>query len=517
MVEILHSNIQELSGLRDDALQGGGMDRTAAQHGKGKLTARERIDLLLDEGSFEEIDMLKVGRSGPAEDSRSYPGDGVITGHGKINGREVFVFSQDFTVIGGSLGEGHSQKICKVMDLAYQVGSPIIGLNDSGGARIQEGVDALAAYGEIFHRNVHASGVIPQISCIMGPCAGGAVYSPSITDFTFMVQDTAYMFVTGPNVVKTVIHKDISAEDLGGADVHAGKSGVAHFVYPNDILCLRAVRQLINYLPSNNKQKAPLLDLNDPPERSDPALDYLVPENPNQGYDMNILIQSILDGAEFFEVQSGFAKNIICGFGRMGGQTIGLVANQPAVLAGVLDNNASCKAARFVRFCDTFNIPLICLVDVPGFMPGPEQEHGGIIRHGAKLLYAFTEATVPRITVIVRKAYGGAYLVMNSKHIHCDINYAWPTAEIAVMGSRGASEVIYRREIQKAEDPDALLKEKMEDYRMQYLNPFLAAKRGYIDDVIFPRHTRHRLIRTLQFLEGKKSKSPDRRHGNIPL
>jgi propionyl-CoA carboxylase beta chain len=351
----------------------------------------------------------------------------------------------------------------------------------------------------------------------MGPCAGGAVYSPSITDFVFMVEQTSYMFVTGPNVVRTVIHKDISFEDLGGAQVHAKKSGVAQFVYPNDILCLRAVRELINYLPSNNRQKAPILDLNDPPERTDPTLDYLVPSQPNQSYDMNVLIYSILDGAEFLEVQPHFAGNIICGFGRMGGQTIGLVANQPAVLAGVLDNNASVKAARFVRFCDAFNIPLICLVDVPGFMPGPEQEHGGIIRHGAKLLYAFIEATVPRITVIVRKAYGGAYVVMNSKHIHCDINYAWPTAEIAVMGARGASEVIYRKEIKAAADPDALLNEKMENYRARFMNPFLAAKRGYIDDVIFHRNTRHRLIRTLQFLESKKSSRSDRKHGNIPL
>jgi propionyl-CoA carboxylase beta subunit len=517
MVDIMHSNILELSKMRRQAALGGGEQRIDGQHQRGKLTARERIDLLLDEETFEELDMLKVGRGDMTSREARFPGDGVITGHGRINGREVFVFSQDFTVIGGSLGEGHSQKICKVMDLASRVGSPIIGLNDSGGARIQEGVDALAAYGEIFHRNVYASGVIPQISCIMGPCAGGAVYSPSITDFVFMVEHTSNMFVTGPNVVKTVIHKDISAEELGGADVHAEKSGVAHFVYPNDILCLRGVRQLISYLPSNNRQKAPFLDLNDPPERADPTLDYLVPPNPNQGYDMNVLIYSILDGAEFFEVQPNFARNIICGFGRMGGQTIGLVANQPAVLAGVLDNNASFKAARFVRFCDAFNIPLICLVDVPGFMPGPEQEHGGIIRHGAKLLYAFTEATVPRITVIVRKAYGGAYLVMNSKHIHCDINYAWPTAEIAVLGPRGASEVIYRKEIDRAPDPEAILNEKMEQYRKLYVNPFLAAKRGYIDDVIFPSDTRHRLIRTLQFLESKKGARPDRKHGNIPL
>ncbi|MDA8137155.1 MAG: acyl-CoA carboxylase subunit beta [Desulfobacteraceae bacterium] len=517
MVEIMHSNILELAKMRDHAYQGGGLDRIEAQHQRGKLTARERIDLLLDEGSFEEIDILKAGRGGLGSQGTSYPGDGVITGHGKINGREVFVFSQDFTVMGGSLGEGHSQKICKVMDLASRVGSPVIGLNDSGGARIQEGVDALAAYGEIFHRNVNASGVIPQISCMMGPCAGGAVYSPSITDFIFMVESTSNMFVTGPNVVKTVIHKDISAEELGGASVHSATSGVAHFAYPNDVLCLRGIRQLINYLPSNNKQKAPFLDLNDPPERTDPTLDYLVPPNPNQSYDMNVLIYSILDGAEFLEVHSRFARNIICGFGRLGGQTIGLVANQPAVLAGVLDNNASFKAARFVRFCDAFNIPLVSLVDVPGFMPGPEQEHGGIIRHGAKLLYAFTEATVPRITVIVRKAYGGAYLVMNSKHIHCDINYAWPTAEIAVLGPRGASEIIYRKEIDSAADPEALLNEKMEQYRKYYVNPFLAAKRGYIDDVIFPSQTRHRLIRSLQFLESKIGSRPDRKHGNIPL
>jgi len=515
MAEIMFSNISELAQLRNEALTGGGSDKIGEQHAKGKLTARERTELLLDEGSFEEFDILKTGRGNGTE--AAYPGDGVITGHGTIDGREIFVFSQDFTVVGGSLGEAHSQKICKVMDLALRVGCPIVGLNDSGGARIQEGVDALAAYGEIFHRNVHASGVVPQISCIMGPCAGGAVYSPSMTDFIFMVERSSYMFVTGPNVVRTVIHKDINAEELGGASVHAEKSGVAHFVVPNDILCLREVRRLISYLPSNNRQKAPFLELRDPAERKDPVLDYLIPPNPNQTYDMNILIYSILDGAEFLEVQPDFARNIITGFGRLGGQTIGLVANQPAVLAGVLDSNASFKAARFVRFCDAFNIPLICLVDVPGFMPGPEQEHGGIIRHGAKLLYAFVEATVPRITVIVRKAYGGAYLVMNSKHIHCDINYAWPTAEIAVLGPRGASEVVYRKEIKAAEDPESLLNEKMEQYRKKFVNPFVAARRGYIDDVIFPRDTRHRLIRTLQFLEGKKAVRPERRHGNIPL
>jgi propionyl-CoA carboxylase beta chain len=511
------ATLETLEKLRAESLAAGDTKKIEAQHGKGKLSARERIDLLLDDGTFEEFDVLKTGRGGALGDERTYPGDGVVTGHGAIDGREVFVFSQDFTVVGGSLGEAHAQKICKVMDLAVKVGAPIIGLNDSGGARIQEGVDALAAYGEIFHRNVRASGVVPQISCIMGPCAGGAVYSPAITDFVFMVQASSYMFVTGPSVVRTVTHQDITAEDLGGAGVHANQSGVAHFTAPNDVLCLREIRRLVNYLPSNNRQRAPLWDLHDPAGRTDPALDYLVPENPNQTYDMNILIFSILDGAEFMEVQPGFARNIICGFGRLGGETVGLVANQPAVLAGVLDTDASFKAGRFVRFCDAFNIPLIALVDVPGFMPGPAQEHGGIIRHGAKLLYAFTEATVPRISVIVRKAYGGAYLVMNSKHIHCDVNYAWPSAEIAVMGPKGAAEVIYRKEIQTAGDPEALLNEKMSDYRRTFANPFLAAKRGYIDDVIFPRDTRHRLIRTLQVLEGKEAKGPNRKHGNIPL
>ena len=510
-------NQATLEDFIEESLQGGGPKRVEEQHRKGKLTARERIDLILDEGSFEEFDILKTGRGGAFGTERSYPGDGVITGHGAIDGREVFIFSQDFTVVGGSLGEAHSQKICKVMDHAVRVGAPVIGLNDSGGARIQEGVDALAAYGEIFNRNVLASGVVPQISCIMGPCAGGAVYSPAMTDFTFMVDASSYMFVTGPNVVKTVTHQEIGFDDLGGAQVHSRVSGVAHFALPNDILCLREVRRLINYLPSNNQQTSPILDLKDPIERTDPALDFLVPANLNHTYDMNVLIYSILDGAEFMEVQSHYARNIIIGFGRLGGQTIGLIANQPAVLAGVLDIHASTKAARFVRFCDTFNIPLICLVDVPGFMPGPEQEHGGIIRHGAKLLYAFVEATVPRITVIVRKAYGGAYIVMNSKHIRSDINYAWPTAEIAVLGPRGAAEVIYRKEIGSAPDPEEALSEKSEEYRRTFANPFLAAKRGYIDDVIFPRDTRHRLIRSLQFLEGKRMEQPNRKHGNIPL
>lgn len=512
-----HDNLWTLQALREEAAAGGGPQRIEDQHRRGKLTARERLSLLLDEGSFEEFDILKSGRSGHLEGGKEYLSDGVITGHGTIDGREVFVSSQDFTVMGGSLGEAHSEKISKVMDHAVRVGAPFIGINDSGGARIQEGVDALAAYGEIFNRNVQASGVIPQISCIMGPCAGGAVYSPSMTDFTFMVDQTSYMFVTGPNVVKTVIHKDITSEQLGGALVHAEKSGVAHFVAANDIMCLREVRRLINYLPSNRRLKPPLLDLRDPPERTDPALDYLIPPNPNQAYDMKVLIYSILDGAEFMEVHSRFARNLIVGFGRLGGQTIGLVANQPAVLAGVLDSDASVKGARFVRFCDTFNIPLICLVDVPGFMPGPDEEHGGIIRHGAKLLYAFIEATVPRLTVVVRKAYGGAYIVMNSKHIGADINYAWPTAEMAVLGPRGAAEVIYRKEIQGSGDPTAKLAEKEAEYRAAFVNPFLAAKRGYIDDVIFPHNTRGRLIRSLQVLEGKQAPRLERKHGNIPL
>jgi propionyl-CoA carboxylase beta chain len=512
-----HDNLSRLQRMRDEAREGGGLTRISDQHERGKLTARERLDLLLDEGSFEEFDVLKSGRGGHLGGGKEYFSDGVITGHGTIDGREAFIFSQDFTVIGGSLGEAHSEKISKVMDHAVQVGAPFIGLNDSGGARIQEGVDALAAYGEIFNRNVMASGVIPQISCIMGPCAGGAVYSPAMTDFTFMVEKSSYMFVTGPNVVKSVIHQQISFDELGGARIHAAKSGVAHFVEPNDIMCLRKVRRLINYLPSNNRHRPPFLDLRDPPDREDPALDYLVPENPNRAYDMRVLIHSILDGAEFIEVHAQFAPNLIVGFGRLGGETIGLIANQPAFLAGVLDNAASVKGARFVRFCDAFNIPLICLVDVPGFMPGPEQEHGGIIRHGAKLLYAFIEATVPRMTVFIRKAYGGAYIVMNSKHIGADINYAWPTAEIAVMGPRGAAEVIYRREIQSSEDPAATLHQKELEYRSTFVNPFLAAKRGYIDDVIFPRETRARLIRSLQFLEGKEKIRPRRKHGNIPL
>ena len=516
MGRMVDARFESLEAKRQEARSGGGPRRVEIQHRRGKLTARERIDLLCDEGSFEELDVLKVGRGDLSGDHR-YPGDGVVTGHGTIDGREVFLFSQDFTVIGGSLGEAHSQKICKVMDHAVRVGCPIVGLNDSGGARVQEGVDALAAYGEIFHRNVKASGLVPQISCIMGPCAGGAVYSPAITDFTLMVDHTSYMFVTGPKVVRTVIHEDVTGEQLGGPAVHAEKSGVAHLVLPNDLLCLREVRRLFSYLPSNRQQRAPFLDLRDPPERQDPTLDALVPANPNQTYDMKVLVHSILDGNEFLELQPRFARNIIIGFGRLGGQAVGVVANQPAVLAGVLDSDASSKAARFVRFCDAFNIPLISLVDVPGFMPGTSQEHGGIIRHGAKLLYAFVEASVPRIAVITRKAYGGAYLVMNSKHIHADINYAWPTTEIAVLGPKGAAEIIYRKEIAAAEDPEAVLETRSAEYRETYCNPYLAARRGYVDDVVFPRATRGKLIRSLQFLEGKRAGVPAGNHGNIPL
>ena len=514
MVEVMHSNILELYELREDALEGGGQKRIDHQHNGGKLTARERIDLLLDEGSFEELDILKVGRNA-ASAGETYPGDGVITGHGTINGREVFVFSQDFTVTGGSLGEGHSQKICKIMDLAARVGSPVIGLNDSGGARIQEGVDALAAYGEIFHRNVNASGVIPQISCIMGPCAGGAVYSPAITDFIFMVEQTSYMFVTGPNVVKTVIHKEITSEELGGSKTHASKSGVAQFVYPNDILCLRAVRQLISYLPSNNRQKAPILDLNDPPERTDPALDYLVPSNPNQSYDMNVLIKSILDGGEFLEVQPHYAPNIICGLGRLGGQTIGLVANQPAVLAGALDNNASLRARRFVRFCDSFNIPLVAwwmfpdscrdrnrsMADHPPRRQAPLRIHrgDGAPNNGDSAqglwrgLHCHEFQTYP-LRYQLRLADGG-----DCRH-----------------GRAKGQRKSFTAGDQSAENPEACY-EKMANYRQAFHEPVPAAKRGYIDDVIFPRDTRHRLIRTLQMLENSKGGRPYRKHGNIPL
>ena len=510
--------IEQLEQKRTAARLGGGQRRIDAQHAKGRLTARERIDVLLDGGSFEEWDMFVEHRCTDfGMDDNHIPGDGVVTGYGTINGRLVFVFSQDFTVFGGALSEAHAEKICKLMDQAMKVGAPVIGLNDSGGARIQEGVASLAGYAEVFQRNVMASGVIPQISMIMGPCAGGAVYSPAMTDFIFMVKDSSYMFVTGPDVVKTVTHENVTAQELGGAITHSTKSGVADLAFENDVEALLMLRRLFNYIPANNREKAPHRPTLDPVDRADMSLDTLVPPNPNKPYDMKELIVKTVDDAEFFELQPDYAGNIIIGFARMDGNVVGIVANQPLVLAGCLDIKSSIKAARFVRFCDAFNIPVLTFVDVPGFMPGPDQEHGGIIRHGAKLLYAFTEATVPRISVIIRKAYGGAYLVMNSKHIHCDVNYAWPTAEIAVMGPKGAAEVIHRKEIYAADDPEAVLNEKMEEYRSTFANPFLAAQRGYIDDVIFPRNTRMHLIRTLQMLDSKRTKGPDRKHGNIPL
>jgi propionyl-CoA carboxylase beta chain len=499
---------------RAQARAGGGQRRIDSQHSKGKLTARERIDLFLDEGSFEEWDMFVEHRCvdfGMTENK--VPGDGVVTGHGTVNGRTVFVFSQDFTVFGGSLSEAHAEKICKIMDQAMKVGAPVIGLNDSGGARIQEGVASLAGYAEVFQRNVMASGVIPQISMIMGPCAGGAVYSPAMTDFIFMVKDTSYMFVTGPDVVKTVTHEEVTHEELGGAMTHSGKSGVAHAAFENDIDALLNLRRLVDFLPSNNREKPPVWDTEDPADRPELALDTLVPENPNKPYDMKELILKIVDEGDFFEIQPDYAGNILTGFARMEGSTVGIVANQPMVLAGCLDIASSLKAARFVRFCDCFNIPIITLVDVPGFLPGTAQEYGGIIKHGAKLLYAYAECTVPKVTVITRKAYGGAYDVMASKHLRGDVNYAWPTAEIAVMGPKGAVEIIFRQDIGDADKIAA----REQEYREKFANPFIAGQKGYIDDVIMPHNTRRRLCRALGMLRNKQVENPWRKHGNIPL
>ena len=500
------------------ALAGGGPDRTASQHKRGKLTARERLDLLLDPGTFEEIGRLVEHRTtefGLANEQ--YPGDGVVTGSGKIDGRPVFVFSQDFTVFGGSLSETHAEKICKVMDLAMQNGIPIIGLNDSGGARIQEGVRSLGGYADIFYRNTLASGLIPQISVVMGPCAGGAVYSPAITDFIFMVEQTSYMFVTGPNVVKTVTHEEVSSEELGGALTHATKSGVTHFTAANDVECLQQVRRLMAYLPQNSEDRPPIYRCDQAPDALIETLDELVPANPNQPYDMKDVIGGVVDEASFFEVQKDYAENMIVGFARLNGKPIGVVANQPAVLAGVLDINSSKKAARFVRFCDCFHIPLLVFEDVPGFLPGTDQEWNAIITNGAKLLYAFSEATVPRITVITRKAYGGAYDVMNSKHIGADFNFAWPTAEIAVMGAKGAAEIIFRRDIAQAQDPQARLDEKVQEYTELFCNPYIAARRGFVDEVIRPAETRRKLIRAFELLERKARRLPHKKHGNIPL
>ncbi len=510
----MHDIQQQLETKRAQARLGGGQKRIDAQHAKGKLTARERIELLLDEGSFEEWDMFVEHRCtdfGMAE--QKVPGDGVVTGYGVINGRLVFVFSQDFTVFGGALSEAHAEKICKVMDQAMKVGAPVIGLNDSGGARIQEGVASLGGYAEVFQRNVMASGVIPQISLIMGPCAGGAVYSPSMTDFTFMVKDSSYMFVTGPDVVKTVTHEEVTAEELGGASAHTVKSGVADLAFEDDVEALMMLRRFFNYLPLNNREKPPVRRSTDPADRLDHSLDTLVPDNPNKPYDIKELIAKVVDDGDFFELQPDFAKNIVIGFARMDGQSVGIVANQPLVLAGCLDIKSSIKAARFVRFCDAFNIPVITFVDVPGFMPGTAQEHGGIIKHGAKLLYAYAECTVPKVTVITRKAYGGAYDVMSSKHLRGDVNLAWPNAEIAVMGAKGAVEIIFRQD----KDDPAKLAAREAEYRANFANPFVAGARGYIDDVIQPHETRKRICRSLTMLRDKKVENPWRKHGNIPL
>lgn len=510
--------IAELRTLQEEALRGGGEKRIAAQHKKGKLTARERLDLLLDPGSFNELDMFVTHRASDfGLDEQKIPGDGVVTGYGKIDGRLVYVFSQDFTVFGGSLSEAHAEKICKVMDLATRNGAPVIGLNDSGGARIQEGVVSLGAYADIFLRNTLASGVVPQISAIMGPCAGGAVYSPAITDFIFMVEETSYMFVTGPSVLKAVTHEDVSFEDLGGALVHNSTSGVAHFASPGEPECLGMIRRLLSYLPSNNVDDPPLVTPKDTANRIIDELNEIIPDNPGKPYDMKEVIHHIVDDGDFFEVQEHFAQNIIVGFARLNGRSIGIVAQQPRVLAGVLDINASDKAARFVRFCDCFNIPIITLEDVPGFLPGVGQEHNGIIRHGAKLLYAYCEATVPKITVITRKAYGGAYDVMSSKHIRGDINYAWPTAEIAVMGAEGAVNILFKDEIERAADPEQRRKELIAEYNAKFANPYITASRGYIDEVIEPRYTRVKLINALEMLRNKRDTNPPKKHGNIPL
>ncbi len=510
--------LERLNALREEAQLGGGADRIEQQHKRGKLTARERLDLLLDEGSFVELDAFVRHWSTDFGMEKQRPlGDGVVTGHGKIHGRPVYVFSQDFTVFGGSLSETHAAKICKIMDLAMKAGVPVIGLNDSGGARIQEGVVSLGGYADIFLRNTLASGVVPQISAVLGPCAGGAVYSPAITDFIFMVEHTSYMFVTGPNVVKTVTHEEITSEELGGADTHASKSGVAHFACANEIVCFERIRELMAHLPLNNAEPAPRVVPTDDPARHSERLNAIVPNDPGKPYDIKDVIAEIVDNRAFIEVHERYAENLVVGFARLDGRPVGIVANQPAVLAGVLDIDASLKGARFVRFCDAFNIPLVVFEDVPGFLPGTDQEWRGIIKHGAKLLYAFCEATVPRITVITRKAYGGAYDVMNSKHIRGDFNYAWPSAEIAVMGPKGAVEIIFKREIDKSADPAAKEKELEGAYREKFANPYIAAERGYIDDVIEPATTRPVLIRALQILETKVDTNPKKKHGNIPL
>lgn len=512
------SDLEHLREMREEAHIGGGEERIEKQHGVGRLTARERLDLLLDKGSFRETDMFVTHRTTEfGLDKRKYLGDSVVTGWGTIDGRLVYVFSQDFTVFGGSLGEVHSEKICKVMDMAMKNGAPLIGLNDSGGARIQEGVVSLGSYADIFLRNTMASGVIPQISAVMGPCAGGAVYSPALTDFIFMVRDSSYMFVTGPDVVRSVTHEDVTHEQLGGAEAHASESGVCHYVADNDADCLYLLRVLLSYLPQNNMEDPPFLASNDDRLRTEEALDDIIPDDPSKPYEMRDVIHMVVDDGDFFEIHEHYAPNIVVGFARLGGHSVGIVANQPAVLAGVLDIDASDKAGRFVRFCDSFNIPLITFVDVPGFLPGTEQEFGGIIRHGAKLLYAYCEATVPKITVVTRKAYGGAYDVMSSKHIRGDLNLAWPSAEFAVMGPEGAVSIIFRKELADAEDPKARMDELVAEYRETFAHPYIAAARGYVDDVIEPRYTRPRLINALEMLSNKRDVNPAKKHGNMPL
>jgi len=513
----LQGKFNELERKNQEALQGGGEKRIEQQHARGKLTARERIQLLMDEGSFEELGKFVMHRSKDfGLDKEHYLGDGVVTGYGTVNGRLIYVFSQDFTVFGGSLSETHAEKIVKIMDLAMKNGAPVVGLNDSGGARIQEGVVSLGGYADIFYRNTLASGVVPQISAIMGPCAGGAVYSPAITDFILMVENTSFMFVTGPNVVKTVTHENVTSEELGGAQAHSTKSGVTHFACANEVECISNIKRLLSYMPQNCEEEAPRIPYSSADEKRS-ALNTIIPANPNQPYDMREVIEGVTDSGSFFEVHKNFAENIVVGFARLAGRSIGIVGNQPASMAGVLDIDASVKGARFVRFCDCFNIPLLVFEDVPGFLPGTDQEWNAIITNGAKLLFAFSEATVPRVTVITRKAYGGAYDVMNSKHIGADLNYAWPTAEIAVMGAKGASEIIFKKEIAEASDPEAKLNEKVEEYTRKFANPYRAAHRGYIDEVIYPDQTREKLIRAFEMLQNKADKLPRKKHGNIPL
>ncbi len=514
----LEEKFKDLEERLRHAELGGGLERIEKQHKEGKLTARERIENLLDPGTFNEVDKLVVHSCYDFEmEKMRIPGDGIVSGWGKIDGRLVFVFAQDFTVFGGTMSESNARKICKIMDKAMEVGAPIIGLNDSGGARIQEGVGSLAGYADIFLRNTLASGVVPQISAIMGPCAGGAVYSPAITDFIIMTKGKSYMFITGPDVIRSVTHEDVTMEELGGAETHSTISGIAHLVGEDDHQTLALIRELLSFLPSNNMEEPPFKETNDPINRVDESLNILVPENPNQSYDMKILINTVLDDNYFFEIQEHFAPNIIIGFGRLGGKVVGIVANQPEHLAGALDINASVKGARFVRFCDAFNIPLVVFEDVPGFLPGVAQEHGGIIKHGAKLLYAFAEATVPKLTVITRKSYGGAYCVMASKHIRTDYNAAFPTAEIAVMGPEGAVNIIYRKELSKAKDPEKFRAEKIEEFRKKFANPYISAEKGYIDEVIEPKLTRWKLIRALEMTQNKRDKNPPKKHGNIPL